>query len=329
MEGRRSNAVRWQRRVLQAAAAWLLALLATPAAALLPDAAPSGAVLYQRECAGCHGPAGHGDGAEAPTFVTAPRDLQTDLLAKYAPADVAARIRRSRLRILEIDLEVVETRRKRMVEELGSYLQRLPDVDWPRARRGADVYAAGCESCHGPLARPVTPTALQRGDPRPTSAPPRPDFQKALGDAEILASARGKHPQVTGFTPVASDADARALLVYLRLLSPGFARYAQWCAGCHGDEGRGDGPFATGIDKPKRPIDRAYLDALGPGELRRKSMHLMSEDEASLPHFQRELTVEQARAIVAALGEMSGAAPAVAVPLAATPTPRPPLEKRR
>ncbi len=311
------------------AAVSLLLAHADPAAALLPDAAPSGAVLYQRECGGCHGPAGHGDGGEAPTFVVAPRDLQADLLAKYTPDDAAARIRRSRLRILEIDLEVVETRRKRMVEELATYLQKLPDVDWPRARRGADIYARSCESCHGPLARPVTPTALQRSDPRPTSAPPRPDFQKALGDAELLASARGKHPEVKGFAPLARDDDARALLVYLRLLTPGFARYAQWCAGCHGDEGRGDGPFATGIDKPKRPIDRAYLDALGPGVLRRASMHLMTEDEALLPHYQRELTVEQAHMIVTALGEMSGAGPPVAAPLAPSPTLRPPLEKRR
>lgn len=281
-----------------------LLALATPAAALLPAVAPSAEALYQRECGVCHGPAGHGDGSESPTFAAPPRDLQADLIAKYPPDDAAMRIRRSRLRILEIDLEVVEVRRKRMAEEIASYLQRLPDVDWPRARRGADVYAERCESCHGPLARPVTPTALQKGDPRPTTAPPRPDFQKALGDEEILRSARGGHPALPGFTPVTSDDDARALLVYLRLLSAGFGRYSLWCAGCHGDGGRGDGPFATSIDRPQVVLDRAYLDTQSPVELRRKIMHLMTDDEGALPHYQRELTLEQARAVVGVLDAM-------------------------
>lgn len=292
---------------------------APPAAALLPAVAPSADALYQRECGVCHGPAGHGDGSEAPTFLTPPRDLQAELVAKYPPDRVAARIRQSRTRELEIDLDVVEERRKRMSEEIAGHLQRLPDVDWPRARRGADVYAERCETCHGPLARPVTPTALQKADPRPSATAPRPDFQKALGDDEILKSVRGGHPELAGFTPVASDEDARALLVYLRLLSAGFARYSLWCAGCHGDEGRADGPFATSIDRPEVVLDRAWLQAQSPAELRRKIMHLMSEDDGMLPHYQRELSVEQARALAGVLAAMAPAAP----PSHAAPAPSP------
>lgn len=289
-------------------------LVPAPAAALLPEASAGGAALYQRECGVCHGPAGHGDGSEAPTFVPPPSDLQRHLAAGSTPEKVVERIRRSRLRMLLIDREVVEKRRKKMAEEIASYLQRLPDVDWPRARRGAAVYAERCETCHGPNARPVIATALQRGDPRPTSAPPRPDFQKALGDAELLRSARGAHKAMPGFTPVATDDDARALLVYLRLLSTGHARYTVWCAGCHGDGGRGDGPFASGIDQPKVALDRAYLERQSPAELRRKIMHLMTDEEAAVPHYQRELTPEQARAVVTALAAMATSPPATPAP---------------
>jgi len=300
--------------VLRTVAATVFLLLGTsPARALLPTANASGAALYQRECAPCHGPSGHGDGAEAPSFVKPPRDLQAGLLARPPATQLPERIRRSRLRMLEIDAAAVGERRKQMAESIVGHLERLPDVKWPLVRRGADVYAERCESCHGAYARPVAPTVLQKG-PRPSGAQPAPDFQKALGDADLLRIARKDHRALPGFRPLASAQDATALLAYLRLLSPGFARYSLWCAGCHGDEGRGDGVFATGIDQPNMVLDRAYLTSQSPAELRRKIMHVVTQEEPALPHFQRDLTDGQLRAIVAALRARSGAAPATPAP---------------
>lgn len=291
---------------------------------MMPLANASGAALYQRECAPCHGPAGHGDGPEAPTFRNTPRDFG-DLARAEPSARIVERVRRSRLRMLEVDEDVVVERRKRMVEELVGHLQRMPDVPWPQVRRGAEVYAERCENCHGPNGRPVSVNVLQRG-PQATGRQPAPDFQKARGDAELLAVAQGQgHPAMPGFTPLTNEDEARALLAYLRVLSNGFAWYSLWCAGCHGDEGRGDGPLATGIDKPTVAFDRAYLSAQSPADLRRKAMHVFNDIEPATPHFQRNLSEGQARAVLMAVRMLqtadSGTTTAVAVAAAAGATP--------
>jgi mono/diheme cytochrome c family protein len=220
--------------------------------------------------------------------------------------------------MLEIDEEVVVERRQGRVEELAGYLQRMPDVAWPQVRRGADVYAERCEKCHGPNGRPVTVNALQRGA-QTTVPQPRPDFQEAHGDAELVAMARGQgHPAVPGFAPVLSEQDAQALLAYLRLLSNGFVWYSLWCAGCHGDEGRGDGPLATGIDQPHVVFDRAWLSAQSPADLRRKAMHLFDDVEPTAPHFARNVSEGQTRAVLAALRNLQAAeGPATPLPAGA------------
>jgi hypothetical protein len=175
----------------------------------------------------------------------------------------------------------------------------------------------------------VTVNALQRG-PQATGAQPRPDFQKAHGDAELLAIARGQgHATVAGFAPVMNEDDARALLAYLRLLSNGFVWYSLWCAGCHGDDGRADGPLATGIDHPDVEFSHVWLGAQSPDDLRRKAMHLFNETEPTAPHFARNLSEGQARAVLAALRTIqAGEGPATPLPAgrataraAAPPTP--------
>jgi mono/diheme cytochrome c family protein len=317
-------------RILFAAIASLL--VARPAAALLPVANASGDALYQRECAPCHGLAGHGDGPEAKSFAPPPRDLQKEFIDRYPESQLAKRLRNSRLLILTIDPDAIAERRKQMAEAIVDHLQRLPDVDWPLVRRGADVYAERCESCHGAYGRPGVPSLLQQG-PQPSGRQPAPDFQKAVGDEELLRAAGGAHVALPGFAPVMDDGDAKALLAYLRLLSPGFARYSVWCAPCHGDGGAGDGVFATDVDKPNVALDRAYLKSQTPSELRRKILHVVTQDEAALPHYQRQVSINQAHAIVAALRASRAAmsagtattAPAAATTpaVAASPTPLP------
>jgi mono/diheme cytochrome c family protein len=317
-------------RIVLAAVAVLL--VARPAAALLPIANASGDALYQRECAPCHGLAGHGDGPEAKSFAPPPRDLQKEFVDRYPEAQLAKRLRNSRLLILTIDPDTIAERRKQMAEAIVDHLQRLPDVDWPVVRRGADVYAERCETCHGPYGRPGVPSLLQQG-PQPSGRQPAPDFQKAVGDDELLRAAGGAHVALPGFAPVMDDADAKALLAYLRLLSPGFARYSLWCAPCHGDGGAGDGVFATDVDKPNVVLDRAWLKGQTPAELRRKVMHVVTQDEPALPHYQRQVSVNQAHAIVGALRASRAAMPAataasvptaVSTPaVAASPTPLP------
>jgi len=205
-----------------------------------PTANASGAALYQRECAPCHGAAGKGDGPEAKSFAPPPRDLQADFLDRYPENQHVKRMRHARLLLLTIDGDVVAQRGKHMADAIADHLQRLPELDWPLVRRGADVYAERCESCHGPYAHPVAATVLPPG-PLPTGARPAPDFQKALGDQDLLRIAQRDTVALPASRRSATTRDAKALVAYLRLPIAGFARYSLWCAPCHGDEGRGDG----------------------------------------------------------------------------------------
>lgn len=307
---------------------------ATDARAILPLANASGEALYLRECAPCHGPTGHGDGSEAATFRNTPRDLR-DLASAEPSPRIVERVRRSRLRMIEIDEDVVVEQQKRIVGDLVAWLQRMPDVPWSQVHRGADVYAERCEKCHGPNGRPVAASVLQRAA-QPGGRAPAPDFQKAHGDERLIAVAQGQgHPATPGFTPVLSEDDAYALVAYLRNLSDGLVAYSLWCAGCHGDEGKGDGPLASGIDKPPVVFNHVYMASQPPEELRRKAMHLFSDVEPAAPHFQRNLSEGQTRAVLAAVRVLQtvdgGAAPSpggtaarAATPRAGAPTPAAP-----
>ena len=49
--------------------------VSAPAPMTEPKAIARGRLVYQVQCARCHGPSGHGDGTDAPTLKTPPRDL--------------------------------------------------------------------------------------------------------------------------------------------------------------------------------------------------------------------------------------------------------------
>jgi mono/diheme cytochrome c family protein len=122
--------------------------------------------------------------------------------------------------------------------------------------------------------------------------------------------------------PLASEQETKDLVAYVRLLSPGFSYYSLWCGGCHGDDGSGEGVFATGPDAPKVSFDRAYLKAQDPTELRRNVVHMLERQDGAMPHFERDLSEAQARAIVEYLrGGGRAPKPAPSPPPAAPPSP--------
>lgn len=279
------------------AAALLLALPAKPVRALVQRGDASGEVLYMRECAPCHGPAGRGDGPEAIYFAPPPRDLREGFLALYPTEELIEKVRRGRELRIEID-PVATKRRTQMVEAIVAHLERLPGVSWPPVERGAELYAERCEACHGPFGTPAAGMRLPAG----VQAPPRDlasaAFQKSVDDAQLLEVVRHGRAGMPAIPPLATDAQAHDLVAYVRLLSPGFAYYSLWCGGCHGDDGKGDGVFAHGADAPGVVLDRKYLTSQDPEELRRNVLHMLERQEAAMPHFARELTEKQARAIV-------------------------------
>ncbi|MBY0278297.1 c-type cytochrome [Candidatus Binatia bacterium] len=277
--------------------ALLIVASAGPARALVPRGDASGALLYQRECAPCHGAAGRGDGPEGIYFAPPPRDLREGFLTLYPTEELAEKIRRGRELRIEID-PAATRRRTRMVEAIVAHLERLPDVTWPPVERGAALYAARCEACHGPFGTPAPGMRLPPGVQRPPRDLASPEFQKAVSDAELLEVVRHGRAGMPAIPPLASDAEAHDLVAYVRLLSPGFAYYSLWCGGCHGDDGKGDGVFARGADAPPVVLDRGYLRAQDPEELRRNVLHMLERQDAAMPHFERQLTEKQAREIV-------------------------------
>lgn len=254
-----------------------------------------GEQLYSRECASCHGPTGRGDGPEAPYFEPPPRNLHEGFLALYETDELIARIRSGQA--LEIDIDRPALRRRtRMVDDIVAHLERLPDLPWDEIERGSEVYAERCEGCHGPYGRPGADADV--AELKPSRDLSDPAFQKSTDDARLLALAQHRRDGLPPLRPFAREADARAVLAYLRLLSPGFQAYSVWCAGCHGDAGHGDGELATGPDRPDVDFDRAYLRAQDPQQLRRQVVHMLELQEGAMPHLQHRLSDDQVRTVI-------------------------------
>ena len=161
-----SRALRRPTRRVLLGVALLLGATATPAAALVQRGDASGELLYLRECAPCHGTTGRGDGPEGIYFAPPPRDLREGFLALYPTEELVERIRRGR--DLKIEIDPVATRRRtQMVEAIVAHVERLPDVQWPPVERGAELYAARCEACHGPFGTPSPGMRLPEGVEHP------------------------------------------------------------------------------------------------------------------------------------------------------------------
>jgi mono/diheme cytochrome c family protein len=97
---------------------------------------------------------------------------------------------------------------------------------------------------------------------------------------------------------IRDDGDARALVTYLRILSPGFDLYSRYCAACHGDDGHPQREFVPPHRRPSVTFDRAYLERRNPDQLRAAVSHMLSEQKPSMPHFRGTIDRAAARAIV-------------------------------
>lgn len=257
------------------------------------DAVVHGSVLYQRECAGCHGPAGRGDGPDASIFRTPPRNLRDGVLDRYPVEAVVRSVRDGGPLPLGLDPAKLKARADE-VETLVAHLHRLPDIEWRAVERGEEIYVDRCELCHGPTGQPPAdlPAGVQR--PRDLSAP---SFQRSVDDRALLAAVRDGHRGMPAIPALRREDDARALLAYVRLLSPGFRLYDRYCASCHGQDGRAD-ELVDPARGPRVVFDRAYFRAKDPEELRTKVWHMLAAQRPAMPHFRRRLRDADVRAIV-------------------------------
>ena len=151
---------------------------------------------------------------------------------------------------------------------------------------------------------PRFPSVLQRAARNLRTCPPtsrrrtvtRADRRRAGQRDTRGAGLRARHER--------SDADA--LVVSCATCRTFDSSRTCWCAGCHGDEGKGDGSIATGVDKPPVEFNHAYLVSQSPEELRRKgdaSLHRRRADGVALSSAASE---GQARALLAAVPRAAG-----------------------
>ncbi len=70
----------------------------------------------------------------------------------------------------------------------------------------------------------------------------------------------------------------------------GKSLFAEYCAMCHGDEGRGDGPMAEALEtKPANLTDRARMESQSDGELFWK----IAKGNPPMPDFEKTLKREE------------------------------------
>jgi mono/diheme cytochrome c family protein len=284
---------------LAVAIVFLASLARAETAALAP---PDGRALYGRDCAPCHGADRGGDGPEASNFVPPPPALTSAMLVSTSEDQLVARLRDGTPLVLAPDPRALKSR-LRHLEQLTAHLQRLPEIDWARVDKGAALYAARCAPCHGAFGQPLATSDLPPGVQRPPRDLRDPAFQRSMSDAElIVAMQHGKNamPAIPG---VRDEQQALDIVVFVRLLSPGFETYSSYCAACHGDDGRGNGVFATGKNKPPVVFDRAWLAAKDPEQLRIEVAHMTSAHGATMPHFRSRLSDAELHAVVRFLKE--------------------------
>jgi mono/diheme cytochrome c family protein len=253
--------------------------------------------LFAHHCASCHGRAAGGDGPDAALFDPRPPALTGDVLERHPDAALVARIESEHARALALDPAALRGHATD-VEAVVAHLERLPTLDWRVVERGQEIYVDRCELCHGPYGRPDAPPPPGVGSPRDLADPA---VQRARDDDKLRAAVRHGDKGMPALVPRVSEADARALAAFVRLLSPGYERYTRYCSACHGDDGRGSGSLVEAQRLPTVVFDRAYFARHDPEQVRSAVWHMLDDKTPRMPHLRERLSAADAAAIVAYL----------------------------
>lgn len=292
-----------RRRVVQALV-WLTLLATTAAGKATTE--PSGRELYLDECAPCHGVTAHGDGPEAASFAPRPRDLRTGFLEVYDEDEIVARLRDGTPLVIEFDPEGLRAR-VQQVEQLMDHIRRIPSIDWPTVGEGSEIYMERCAICHGAFGKPWPVPFLPEGGQRPPQDLWNPKFQREATDAEIIDVIRHGRGIMPGIPGDAGETQAKKLLPFIRLLSPGFEIYSSYCAVCHGDDGDPAHAMAPKEAKPPFVFDRAWLAKKSTGRLRVEVSHMLTEYGTGMPHFGDVYDEDELRSIAKYLKSLPAA----------------------
>jgi mono/diheme cytochrome c family protein len=256
--------------------------------------------LYVRHCAECHGAAGKGDGPTASVLTKSPTDLTDRELWTALSRDEVTRFvlggRRLRLELRPGALRkhAAET------ESIYAFLRSLPSVDWAAVEEGEATYLDRCLPCHDPWGHP------QRIRPAGTRLPrdlSEKSFQRTVDDEALARAVRHGRKGMPALVPPISHADARSIVAYVRMLSPGYELYDRYCLSCHGPYGEGAISALDDASAPDFALDADFFAHRSEDEIHAGIWHMLREKNQWMPHFAGILTTEEVRRIVAMLGE--------------------------
>jgi mono/diheme cytochrome c family protein len=263
-----------------------------------------GEALYLRNCADCHGWEGRGAGPVADLFGIQPPSLRRPgLWAEYSDAELMGKVLYGKE--LSVPLETGTSLSSNVdLTVTIAHLRRLPSMAWDQVNRGQEIYDSLCVYCHGLYGRGDGMMAQQ------LPAPPRdlssPLFQSQVSDADLLrlmADGKGAMPGVGDLL----DADQlRAVLTYVRMLSPGYELYTRFCAVCHGADGHPPEMDTEAIGEaeampeelPQVAFNQAYFRTHSEQQVRRGAQHMLRHSRAIMPHFNGQLSKEEVGAIL-------------------------------
>ena len=264
-----------------------------------------GEVLFLRHCAGCHGASARGDGPVGTALGLQPRNLrQAGLFTDETESTWVNRILHGKA--MPISMQATTTMSgETEIDMLAQHLRRLPTLRWTEVEQGEKVYDSLCLSCHGVYGHGDGPVAKTLPvPPHDLVASP---YQQQMTDEvllQIISEGKGAMP---GSSDVLSAEDRKAVVAFVRLLTPGYESYDRYCVGCHGNRGR---PVSREILdllgqgdtwEPPPPLDQEFFRTRTDEQLRKSIRHMLTLNREPMPHFAGELTADQVRQVLSYL----------------------------
>lgn len=140
----------------------------------------------------------------------------------------------------------------------------------PSIASGKVVYGKFCAGCHGETGRGDGPAAAAL-IPRPTAFADSPfnHFVHEATHSHLFESVTHGAPPMPAFGKILTEAQRWDAVAYVWSLSTtperlqkGEEVYRKFCAACHGDSGRGDGPAAKGIRRMPDFTDLKWMSGV-------------------------------------------------------------------
>jgi mono/diheme cytochrome c family protein len=206
--------------------------------------------------------------------------------------------------------------------QIASSLQDIYPLVPPNANNGKAIYEEKCAACHGVNGDGDGPRAAQLPNPVPALSDPE-VARQAVPAGWYLIVTNGNLDRFMPPFPSLSDSQRWDVVAYALSLSTsstaieqGAQLYQAHCATCHGVEGKGDGPQASGLSKPPTNLTDLAFGASKSGFDLYSSLVLGMPP--AMPAFGEKLNDEQRWAIVAYLQSLTFTTPTEAIQNATT-----------